>query len=67
LKWSESGAAEGNLIFVSGHPAHGTRRHGCNFSTSGLSVPGTLNLLRRREVLLAIIPSATPKTPAERT
>ncbi|MGA7796895.1 MAG: S46 family peptidase [Candidatus Acidiferrales bacterium] len=54
LKWSESGAAEGDLIFVSGHPGRTERgdtvAHLLYQRDSAL--PGTLNLLRRREVLL---------------
>ena len=54
LKWSESGAAEGDLIFVSGHP--GRTERGDTFAhilyQRDYAVPGTLNLLRRREVLL---------------
>ena len=54
LKWSESGAAEGDLIFVSGHPGRTDRAD--TFAhilyQRDFAVPGTLNLLRRREVLL---------------
>lgn len=54
LKWSESGAAEGNLIFVSGHP--GRTERGDTVANllyqRDYAVPGTLNVLRRREVLL---------------
>jgi len=54
LKWSESGAAEGDLIFVSGHPGRTERgdtvAHLLYQRDYGL--PVTLNLLRRREVLL---------------
>jgi hypothetical protein len=54
LKWSESGAAEGDLIFVSGHP--GRTERGDTMAhilyQRDLVVPGVLNLLRRREVLL---------------
>jgi hypothetical protein len=54
LKWSESGAAEGDLIFVSGHP--GRTERGDTVANllyqRDYAVPGTLNLLRRREVLL---------------
>jgi hypothetical protein len=54
LKWSQSGAAEGELIFVSGHPGRTERgdtvAHLLYQRDYGL--PGTLNLLRRREVLL---------------
>ena len=54
LKWSESGAAEGELIFVSGHP--GRTERGDTVAhllyQRDYAVPGILNLLRRREVLL---------------
>ena len=54
LKWSESGAAEGELIFVSGHPGRTERADTMAhiLYQRDLVVPGTLNLLRRREVLL---------------
>jgi hypothetical protein len=54
LKWSESGAAEGELVFVAGHPGRTDRA----ITLANLIyqrdyvVPGGLNLLRRREVLL---------------
>ena len=54
LKWSDAGASEGDLVFVSGHPGRTER-----LDTVGhieyqrdISVPSVLNLLRRREVLL---------------
>ncbi len=54
LKWSETGAAEGDLIFVSGHP--GRTERGDTLAhllyQRDYAVPGTLNLLRRREVML---------------
>ena len=54
LKWSETGAKEGELIFVSGHP--GRTERGDTVAhilyQRDLSVPNVLNLLRRREVLL---------------
>jgi len=54
LKWSESGAAEGELIFVSGHP--GRTERGDTVAhllyQRDYALPGALNLLRRREVLL---------------
>jgi hypothetical protein len=54
LKWSESGAAEGDLIFVSGHPGRTERADTVAhlLYQRDITVPGTLNLLRRREVLL---------------
>jgi hypothetical protein len=54
LKWSASGATEGELIFVSGHP--GRTERGDTVAhilyQRDYTVPGVLNLLRRREVLL---------------
>ena len=54
LKWSESGTAEGELIFVSGHP--GRTERGDTVAhllyQRDYALPGALNLLRRREVLL---------------
>lgn len=54
LKWSEAGAAEGDLIFVSGHPGRTERMDTVAHLEyqRDYSVPGTLNLLRRREILL---------------
>jgi hypothetical protein len=54
LKWSESGAAEGDLIFVSGHPGRTERLDTVAHLEyqRDVSVPAGLNLLRRREVLL---------------
>jgi hypothetical protein len=54
LKWSESGAAEGELIFVSGHPGRTERAETMAhlLYQRDYAVPGGLNLLRRREVLL---------------
>jgi len=54
LRWSETGAADGDLIFVSGHPGRTSRLN----TTAHLefhrdvAFPYTLNQLRRREVLL---------------
>ena len=54
LKWSDAGAKEGDLIFVSGHP--GRTERGDTIAhilyQRDLAVPNGLNLLRRREVLL---------------
>ena len=54
LRWSENGAAEGDLVFVSGNP--GRTERGDTLANllyqRDYAVPGTLNLLRRREVLL---------------
>ena len=54
LKWSESGAAEGDLIFVSGNPGRTDRLDTVAHLKyqRDLRVPDALNLLRRREVLL---------------
>jgi hypothetical protein len=54
LKWSEAGAAEGDLIFVSGNPGHTDRLDAVAHLEyfRDLSFPWALNLLRRREVLL---------------
>ena len=54
LKWSEAGAAEGDLIFVSGNPGRTERLDTVAHIEyqRDLVVPGALNLLRRREVLL---------------
>ena len=54
LKWSEAGAAEGDLIFVSGNPGRTERLDTVAHLEyqRDLVVPGGLNLLRRREVLL---------------
>ena len=54
LKWSAAGAAEGELIFVSGNPGRTERLDTVAHLEyqRDYSVPGTLNLLRRREVLL---------------
>ena len=54
LKWSEAGAAEGDLVFVSGNPGRTERQDTVAHLKyqRDYSVPGALNLLRRREVLL---------------
>jgi hypothetical protein len=54
LKWSPAGAAEGDLIFVSGHPGRTERLDTVAHLhyLRDYAVPGNLNLLRRREVLL---------------
>lgn len=54
LKWSEEGAAEGDLVFVSGHPGHTDRLN----TVAHLEYlrdrvfPYSLDKIRRREVLL---------------
>jgi len=54
FKWSAAGPAEGELIFVSGHPGRTSRM----FTAEALKhlrdfqVPYTLGLLRRREIML---------------
>ena len=54
LKWSESGAKDGDLIFVSGHPGSTSRLNTLTHLQffRDVAYPFTLNLLRRREVLL---------------
>src|SRR6266849_683621 len=54
LKWSETGAAEGDLIFVSGHPGRTERADTVAhlLYQRDVAVPAILNVLRRREVLL---------------
>jgi hypothetical protein len=54
LKWSQSGCADGELVFVSGHPGRTSRL----FTTAALKfnrdirLPSVLNLLRRLEIML---------------
>ncbi|HXA20064.1 MAG TPA: S46 family peptidase [Thermoanaerobaculia bacterium] len=54
LKWSETGAKDGDLVFVSGHPGSTSRLN--TFAHleffRDVAYPFTLNILRRREVLL---------------
>ena len=54
LKWSQSGANEGDLIFVSGHPGRTDRADTIAhlLYQRDYVLPGVLNLLRRREVML---------------
>ncbi len=54
LKWSDRGATEGDLVFVSGHPGRTERLDTLDHLQylRDFSLPDTLNLLRRREVLL---------------
>lgn len=54
LRWSERGAAEGELIFVSGHPGRTSRLNTVAHleSLRDITFPNQLNMLRRREVLL---------------
>lgn len=54
LKWSAKGAADGELVFVSGHPARTSRLltvDALKFQRD-IRFPALLNLLRRREILL---------------
>lgn len=54
LKWSATGAKEGELIFVSGHPGRTSRLLTVDalMFQRDVRVPQQLNLLRRREILL---------------
>lgn len=54
LKWSASGAKEGDLVFVSGHPGSTSRLNTLTHLQfyRDVAYPFTLTLLRRREVLL---------------
>jgi hypothetical protein len=54
LKWSEKGAGDGELIFVAGHPGRTNRLNTMVHLEylRDLVFPNTLDLLRRREVLL---------------
>jgi hypothetical protein len=54
LKWSEAGAGDGELIFVSGNPGRTNRLNTVAHLKflRDRAFPLTLNLLRRREVLL---------------
>jgi hypothetical protein len=54
LKWSETGAKDGDLVFVSGHPGSTSRLNTLTHLQffRDVAYPFTLNILRRREVLL---------------
>src|SRR5436305_2359820 len=54
LKWSSTGANDGELVFVSGHPGRTSRLNTVTHLEwfRDMTYPFTLNLLRRREVLL---------------
>jgi hypothetical protein len=54
LKWSASGAKDGDLVFVSGHPGSTSRLNTMTHLQffRDVAYPFTLTLLRRREVLL---------------
>lgn len=56
LAWSEAGAAPGELVFVSGNPGRTDRAYTVEHLKylRDVSLPDTLNLLRRYEVLLNI-------------
>jgi hypothetical protein len=54
LKWSKNGAGDGELVFVSGHPGRTSRLNtvaALKFMRD-VRAPYTLDLLRRREILL---------------
>jgi len=63
LRWSDEGAKEGELIFVSGNPGRTSRI----FTVSALKfqrdrrLPTTLNALRRREVLMQQFGTQSPE------
>jgi len=54
LRWSTAGIQDGDLVFVSGHPGGTNRLNTLSHLQffRDLAYPFTLNLLRRREVLL---------------
>jgi Peptidase S46 len=54
LKWSDTGAKDGDLVFVSGHPGSTSRLNTMTHLQffRDVAYPFTLNILRRREVLL---------------
>jgi len=54
LKWSSTGAKDGELVFVSGNPGRTSRLNTVEHLQwfRDMTYPFTLNLLRRREVLL---------------
>ena len=54
LKWSTAGAKDGDLVFVSGHPGRTSRLNTVAHLEwlRDMTYPFTLNVLRRREVLL---------------
>jgi peptidase S46-like protein len=54
LTWSKAGAGDGELIFVSGHPGRTNRLNTVTHLEyiRDVQLPQTLDLLRRREVLL---------------
>ncbi len=54
LKWSENGAGDGELVFVSGHPGRTSRLQTVRQVqiTRDRYLPFVLNILRRREVML---------------
>jgi hypothetical protein len=54
LKWSDAGAADNELVFVSGHPGRTNRLNTVAHLEfiRDVQMPQTLDLLRRREVLL---------------
>src|SRR5258706_2605043 len=54
LKWSEAGAKDNDLVFVSGHPGSTSRLNTMTHLQffRDVAYPFTLTLLRRREVLL---------------
>jgi hypothetical protein len=61
--WSKAGAAEGELCFVSGHPGRTNRQNTVAQLRyqRDFSLPNSLNLLRRREVLLQQFAGRSPE------
>jgi hypothetical protein len=56
LKWSRKGVSDSDLIFVSGHPGYSERQDTMAHLEylRDASLPLTLNVIRRREVLLSV-------------
>ncbi len=67
LKWSEGGAKDGDLVFVSGHPGRTDRLNTMAHLEflRDLDMPTRLNLIRRREVLLRTYADRSAKNTQE--
>jgi hypothetical protein len=63
FKWSPAGAAEGELVFVSGHPGSTDRQNTVAQLKyqRDFSLPKILDLLRRREVMLQQYAARSPE------